>query len=147
MVVVETWGGGHIQGDPGNLNTQQKRINSRDDPWRLRSSEQPELIEAERVKYPDFPLLFALQSHTGARHYELSSAGSQVGQEPGDAGFRDQSLLQHRAEEGNVWEWMQVLIGSRLILRIFWEKEKEVELLLFYLYSPFRITGNQTSQS
>lgn len=147
MVVVETWGGGHIQGDLGILNTQQKRINSRDDPWRLRGSEQPELIEAERVKYPDFPLLFALQSRTGARHYELSSAGSQVGQEPGDAGFRDQSLLQRRAEEGNVWEWMQVLIGSRLILHILREKEKEVELLLFYLYSPFRIAGNQTSQS
>ena len=85
------------------------------------------------MKYPAFSLLFALQSPTRAKHYELSLAGSQVGQEPGDAGFRDQSLLQHRAEEAKAWEWMQVLIGLRLILHILWEKEKEVELLLFYL--------------
>ena len=97
------------------------------------------------MKYTDFSLLFALQPPTRARHYELSSAGSQVGQEPGDVGFRDQSLLQHRAEEGKAWEWMQVLIGPRLILHILWEKEKEVELLLFYLYSPFR-TARRSNQ-
>ena len=146
MVAVEKRGGGHIQGALGNLNIQQKRTKGRDVPWRLRGAEQPELIEAERAKHPDFSLLFAHQSPPRARHCELSSAGSQVGQEPGDAGFRDQSLLQHRAEQGKAWEWMQVQTGPRLILHIPWEKEKEVELLLFYLYSLFR-TARRSNQS